>query len=139
MINRLLLKNGNTQITEVINYLVFGFLTFCISVLTYIFFSEYMYLKPVIANLYSWFFSVFFAFLTNRIWVFGASTNGVEGYLKQMLYFFIARMLTLLIEEVILYILITWLVYSNVVVKIVAQVVVIVLNYVISKLWIFKE
>ena len=48
-------------------------------------------------------------------------------------------MVTLVIEEIILLVFITWLGFNSMVVKVIAQVIVIVLNYVISKFWIFKD
>ena len=55
-----------------------------------------------------------------------------------MFSFFAGRLVTLLIEEVILFIFITWLGLPSMVVKIMAQIIVIVLNYIISKLFVFK-
>ncbi len=80
-----------------------------------------------------------FSFYTNRIWVFQASTNSISGFLKQMVSFYSGRVATLIIEEIILFILITYLQYNSMVVKIIAQVVVVILNYVISKLWVFRK
>ena len=56
-----------------------------------------------------------------------------------MLSFFGGRVVTLVIEEIILLVFITWLGFNSMVVKVIAQVIVIVLNYVISKFWIFKD
>jgi len=123
---------------EILSYLFFGGWTFLVSVLSYALFVTYCHLHELFANVVSWIIAVLFAFLTNRIWVFQASTNGIKEYLKQMVTFFVGRISTLLIEEAILCVFITWLAYPSVAVKIVAQVVVIVLNYVISKLWVFK-
>ena len=53
--------------------------------------------------------------------------------------FFGGRVVTLVIEEIILLVFITWLGFNSMVVKVIAQVIVIVLNYVISKFWIFKD
>ena len=54
-----------------------------------------------------------------------------------MVSFYSGRVATLIIEEIILFIFITYLQYNSMVVKIIAQVVVVILNYVISKLWVF--
>ena len=80
-----------------------------------------------------------FSFYTNRIWVFQASTNSISGFLKQMVSFYSGRVATLIIEEIISFIFITYLQYNSMVVKIIAQVVVVILNYVISKLWVFRK
>lgn len=48
-------------------------------------------------------------------------------------------MVTLVIEEIILLVFITWLGFNSMIVKVIAQVIVIVLNYVISKFFVFSE
>ena len=56
-----------------------------------------------------------------------------------MLSFYAGRLLTLGVEELLLFVFITWLGFNSMVVKILAQIVVIVLNYVISKLLVFRD
>ena len=120
---------------EVLLYLFFGGLTFIVSIATYAVFNVSMGINELIANVMSWVLAVLFAFATNRVWVFQAPTE----FLKQMLSFFGGRVVTLVIEEIILLVFITWLGFNSMVVKVIAQVIVIVLNYVISKFWIFKD
>lgn len=124
---------------EVLLYLFFGGLTFVISVVSYAAFTEGLGWNELIANLFSWVFAVLFAFFTNRIWVFQAAVKGGKAFLQQMLSFFGGRVFTLVVEEVILLIFITWLGLPGVWVKVAAQVVVIILNYVISKLFVFRK
>ena len=124
---------------EMLLYLFFGGLTFVVSVVTYGLFNIGMGLNELIANVISWIIAVTFAFFTNRIWVFNAPTNGAKEFFAQLISFFGGRVVTLVIEEVILLVFITWLHFPSMVIKIIAQVVVIVLNYVISKLVVFKK
>ena len=124
---------------EMLLYLFFGGLTFVVSVVTYGFFNIGMGLNELIANVMSWVLAVLFAFATNRVWVFQAPTHTITEFLKQMLSFFGGRVVTLVIEEIILLVFITWLGFNSMVVKVIAQVIVIVLNYVISKFFVFSE
>lgn len=124
---------------EVLIYLLFGFLTFVVSTLTFAVFNVKMDINELIATVLSWIIAVTFAFLTNRVWVFNAPTFGVLEYLKQMTSFFGGRVVTLIIEEVIIYIFVTTLKFDSMMIKIIAQVIVIILNYVISKLVVFKK
>lgn len=124
---------------EVLMYLFFGGLTFVISVLSYSYFDLICGWNELVANIASWVIAVLFAFLTNRVWVFRAPTHGVTEFLKQMVSFFAGRLLTLGVEEVLLFVFITKLHYPSIGVKVVAQVVVIVLNYIISKLLVFRD
>lgn len=124
---------------EMLLYLFFGGLSFIVSVATYAFFNVTVGMTAVIANIWSWIITVLFAFLTNRIWVFAAPTETILDFVKQMISFYAGRVVTLVIEEVILYVGIDVMGGNSIVVKVIAQVIVIVLNYVISKLWIFKK
>lgn len=98
-----------------------------------------MGINELVANVLSWIITVLFAFLTNRVWVFQSPTNEVSEFVKQMFAFYSGRVITLIIEEVILLVFITWLGFNSMVIKVIAQVIVILLNYVISKLVIFKK
>ena len=91
----------------------------------------------MIANVICWVVCVLFQYFTNRTWVFDGQVDSAAGFLKQMASFFGGRLFTLIVEEAILAVFITWLGFNSMAVKLVAQVVVIVLNYVISKLMFF--
>lgn len=124
---------------EALLYLFFGGLTFLISVLSFALLTDMLFLDALVSNVISWIIAVLFAFFTNRIWVFQAPTKTVGEFLYQMVSFFGGRVATLLLEELMIYVLITRLQFPNLPVKVVAQVVVIILNYVISKLFVFKK
>ena len=124
---------------EVLLYLLFGGLAFVVSIGTYAFFNVTVGINELVANILSWIITVAFAFFTNRVWVFNAPTESVTEFIKQTISFFGGRVITLVIEEVILLLFITILRFPSMPVKVVAQVVVIVLNYVISKVLVFKK
>ena len=63
----------------------------------------------------------------------------IAAFLKQIASFFGGRAFTLVVEEAILAIFITWLRFDSMIVKVSAQVIVIILNYVISKLIVFRK
>ena len=120
-------------------YLFSGGLTFLVSVATYGLFNIVCALNELLANILSWFIAVYFAYMTNRNYVFRVKYNDVRRHFRQMGDFFSARVLTLLLEELILFLFITKLGFSSMPVKIAAQFVVIVTNYILSKLYIFKK
>ncbi|RGT10451.1 GtrA family protein [Agathobacter rectalis] len=124
---------------ELLLYLFFGGLSFIVSIATYALFNVGMNINELIANVLSWIITVMFAFLTNRVWVFQSTTNGVAEFVKQMLVFYSGRVITLVVEEVILLVFITWLGFNSMLIKVIAQVIVILLNYVISKLVVFRK
>ncbi len=123
---------------EPLLYLFFGGLTTLISIFVFWLFNGPFGLNELVANLISWVLAVLFAFLTNKTWVF-KSTGQEKGFLQLMLSFYAGRLLTLGVEELLLFVFITWLGFNSMAVKIVAQIVVIILNYVISKLLVFRN
>ena len=124
---------------EILLYLFFGGCSFIISIVSYSIANISFGVNELIANIISWILAVVFAFFTNRIWVFQSGTHSGKAFLVQITNFFGGRILTLIVEEVIIFVFITILGLPSVAVKIAAQVVVIVLNYIISKLWVFKK
>ena len=105
----------------------------------YAFFNIQIGWNALVANIGSWILAVAFAYITNRIWVFDSNASTAADFLKEITSFVGGRVATLVIEELILFIFITNLGMNSMLVKIVAQVIVIVLNYVISKLIVFKK
>ena len=96
-------------------------------------------MDPMIANIFSWILAVLFAYITNRIWVFDSNAEDMNGILKEMVSFFGGRVATLLMEEVILYVGIKLLSMNSIGVKVSAQILVLIGNYLISKLFVFKK
>ena len=124
---------------EVLLYLFFGGLAFVVSMVTFALFNMAMRINELTANVLSWFITVLFAFCTNRVWVFQAPTESAAKFMEQMGAFYAGRVITLLVEEAILFVFITRLGCSSMGVKFVAQIIVIVLNYFLSKLLVFKK
>lgn len=126
---------------EMINYLIVGGLTTVVSLGTY-YFCVYTFLNPdnafqlQIANIISWISCVTFAYFTNRIFVFKSKRT---DKLKEAISFYGSRIATLLLEMGIMFIFVTILHFNDKIIKLVAQVVITILNYVLSKLLIFKK
>ena len=123
---------------EFILYLFFGGLTTLVSILSYAFCERVLGLDPLVANIISWILAVAFAYGTNRTWVFSRKADTRQGIFREIMAFFGGRIATLLVEEGIILVFITWLGLPAVPVKAAAQVIVIALNYVISKFFVFK-
>ncbi len=120
-------------------YLFFGGLAFLLSLFLFWLFHIAINMNELVANIWVWIICVMFAFTTNRIWVFNASTNSFLEFIKQLFSFFGGRLATLAFEEAMLFIFITKLSFGSMLIKLIAQVAVIVLNYFISKYMIFDR
>ena len=127
------------QHKEILLYLFFGGLTFIVSIGSYAFFEISIKLEPLIANIFSWILAVLFAYITNRIWVFENTARNFADICKEISSFFGGRIVTLVIEEIILYVGIEILSVNSIVVKVIGQIIVIVSNYFISKVLVFRS
>ena len=125
---------------EIIRYLIIGVLTTIVSLITY-YLCTYTFLNPnkgielQIANVISWIVSVIFAYITNRILVFKSKNNNI---IKEVISFTGSRVTTLLMDMLIMFIFVTTLHLNDKLFKLISQVVVIVMNYIFSKLFVFN-
>lgn len=126
---------------EIINYLIVGVLTTVVSLVTYYVcvltvFNPEDALELQIANITSWVCAVLFAYITNKIFVFKSKNKNI---LKEILSFVSARVLTLILDMLIMFVMVTSLGINDKISKLVVQVVVTILNYVFSKIFVFKK
>lgn len=126
---------------EVILYVVFGVLTTIVSLVTYYicvgtFLNAENAIQLQIANIIAWIISVAFAYITNRKFVF-ESTN--KNKLGEATKFVTSRIVTLLMDMFIMFLGVTLLKFNDGIIKIISQVIVIVANYVFSKIFVFKK
>ena len=134
-----LIKTLWKKYEEAMNYLFWGGVAFVLSVILFYLFANVMGLYEQIANILSWIICVVFTYLTNRFFVFKSKIKGLKRIGKEFSDFVTARILTLVMENLILFVMIDLLTIHNMIAKLVGQFVVIVSNYILSKLWIFKK
>ena len=121
---------------EIINYLIFGGLTTLISIITYALFAKVFHIDYLISNVLSWVLAVLFAYITNKIFVFESKS---KKNIKEITSFFFFRIVSLIMEMIILYVFVDMLHIDDLVTKIIAQIIVIVSNYIFSKVFVFKK
>ena len=124
---------------EVIMYLIFGVLTTIINIVTYYLFSNILNINYLVSNALAWILSVIFAYITNKIYVFESNTNKAMDVLKEIISFVGFRIVSGLIDMGFMYITVSILLLNDTIMKILSNVVVVILNYVFSKLFIFKK
>ena len=131
---------------EMLLYMLFGVGTAAIDIFTakvlYDTLSRSAFLKPsnnvVIANTASFILSVTFAFFTNKFFVFKSKSQNSRHIRKEAFKFFFARFLTFGLSLFGMVILVDSFTFDHDVAKIIVSIVVIILNYVFSKLIVFK-
>lgn len=126
---------------EIINYLIFGVLTTIVSLASY-YLLVYTILNPEkaielqIANVISWILSVLFAYITNRKYVFNSKNKNI---IKELTSFCGSRVLTLLLDMGIMFFFVTLLKGNDKIFKLISQILIVIGNYIISKLLVFKK
>ena len=124
---------------EGINYLIFGFLAFVFNYVLYYLFSKVLSLHYLVATGLSWALTVVFAYWTNRTFVFKSKNKDVKALFEEFVSFVGARVATELLEVALMFLMVDCAHLNEFISKFVCQVLVIVANYFLSKLWIFKE
>lgn len=119
---------------EVLSYLFFGGCTTLINILTF-WVLRLLKIGVYASNVGAWVVSVLFAFITNKLFVFESKGNA----LKEGVSFFIFRLISLVFDMGIMYLLVDVLNTNDLLSKVLANIFVIIINYVFSKIFIFKN
>lgn len=125
---------------EICNYLVVGALTTLVSLLSYFILSRILDINNnfnfILSNTISWILSVIFAYITNKIYVFETKNSNI---LKEFTKFISSRIITYLIDLLLMFIFVKVIFINNDISKLLVQVIILVLNYIFSKLIVFKK
>lgn len=120
---------------EIINYLFVGGCTTLVSILSFMLCRSFK-LDLVLSNIISWILSVIFAYFTNRIFVFKSDSS---NWKKEFITFSGGRVVTLILDTLLMIIFVNYLYFNDLISKIVVQLCVLVSNYIISKLFVFRK
>ncbi|MCL2019450.1 MAG: GtrA family protein [Oscillospiraceae bacterium] len=128
---------------EMLLYVIFGTLTTLVSFAAYFLFRWIFagYDTPI-SVVFSWICTVTFAFVTNRLFVFNSTTRGAE-LIKEAVLFYASRLLTLSVDLLMMFLLVDLTGLRGVLYEFAARcfvsVFVLILNYILSKVVIFKK
>ena len=120
---------------EIINYLIVGGLTTIVSILSYIIF-KLIIPNYITCTVLSWIAAALFAYFANRIFVFNSKN---KNKIKECINFISCRLLTLGIEIAVMFLFVDLIKIPDLISKISVQFIIVVLNYIFSKLLVFKE
>lgn len=133
------MKNYNKIISyEVLMYLIFGVFTTLVDFFTYFILDKFS-LTYIIKSIGAFICAVLFAFITNKTIVFKKQSKNMKEFIRELLYFYMARILSLAITILGLFILYEKLGINEYLSKAMLSVFVIVSNYIFSKIFIFKK
>lgn len=125
------------QYEEIINYIIAGGFGTVVNIGTFTL-CRMFGLDITISNVIAWVITIIFVYISNKFFVFKTGGRGKKESTREFIMFVLARLATLGIEIVLLNLTIEVMHINELVSKTVAQVVVIILNYVLSKLIVFK-
>lgn len=119
--------------------MIFGGLAFVVNYVVYAACVQGFGWDYQVGNVVSWIVAVCFAYWTNRTFVFKSKVKDVKGLGKEMSSFVSARLATLVMEVIVMWLLVDVLSIHDMIAKLIAQFLVIVTNYGVSKTIIFKK
>ena len=124
---------------EVISYLIFGVLTTVVNFIVYFLFARVFRVNDIISNVIAWVLSVLFAYITNKIYVFESKTTERKEIFREITSFFSCRALSGVMDVGLFALGVKLLAMNDLIMKIITQILVVILNYVFSKVFIFRK
>ncbi|MBA2884234.1 GtrA family protein [Clostridium beijerinckii] len=124
--------------SEGIKYIIFGVLTTLVNILTYLVLSKIGILY-VMSNSVAFILSIIFAFITNKIYVFNSKTLEIRNLIREGITFLCSRLATFVIDTALMILLIGILSINDFIAKCMVNIVVIIVNYILSKFIVFKD
>ena len=124
---------------ETITYGIAGVSTTIVNFIAYHLFCNILGIPNLIANAIAWVIAVAFAYVVNARWVFQDKQEDAAAESKKVVKFFGARIVTFGVEELGMFILVDLLKGHNLIMKAIVAVLVIILNYIFSKLFVFTK
>ena len=124
---------------DVIPYLFFGVCTTLVNIVVYWVIAYPLGFNTMFSTIVAWIASVFFAYITNRKWVFHSSACGIKEITREMWSFFACRLATGILDFVCMWLFVDILNFNDVVIKTLANILVIIFNYIASKIFIFRK
>ena len=124
---------------DILAYLFFGVLTTVVNYVVYLPCYNLLHLSAAFSNVIAWVAAVAFAYLTNKPFVFKSCDWSAKTVIPELTKFVGSRIVSGALETVIIFITVDLLLWNGNVMKLVTSVLVVILNYVASKLLVFKK
>lgn len=118
-------------------YAVFGVFTFVVNIEVYGLCYNVLKMSNVISTMIAWFVAVVLAYATNKVWVFDSKSFAPKVLLYELATFFSCRILTGILDVTIMYFAVDIMAWNGKLFKLISNVLVIILNFIASKLIIF--
>lgn len=133
------MKDLIVQHWEVLSYLIFGVLTTVVNYLVYLPVYNLLGLSAALSNAIAWVVAVAFAYLTNKPFVFKSHDWSAKTVIPELTKFVGCRVASGAAETLILLVTADVLCWNGNLWKLVTSVLVVILNYIASKLVVFRK
>ena len=124
---------------DILSYLFFGVLTTAVNYVVYLPCYNLLGLSAAVSNIIAWVAAVAFAYLTNKPFVFKSDDWSAQTVLPELAKFVGCRVGSGALETGIILVTVDWLAWNGNLMKLITSVLVVVLNYIGSKLLVFKK
>ncbi len=124
---------------EIINYLIFGVLTTIVNYVSYIILTKVCNIDYLVSTVIAQVISIIFAYITNKIFVFQSKNLSKKEFFREMFSFFGFRILSLFLDMGFMYLFVDMLHLNDIIMKLVSNVLIVIANYIFSKLFIFRK
>ena len=124
---------------DILTYLFFGVLTTVVNYAVYLPVYNFCGISAAVSNIIAWVVAVIFAFLTNKPFVFHSHDWSAKTVVHELTKFVSCRIASGVLETVILFLAVDCMAWNGNLWKLLTQVLVIIINYVGSKLLVFRN
>ena len=132
------MKKLINKYNEIIMYGIFGVLTTIINLLIF-YILDRLGVNVYLNNSIAWIISVLFAFITNKLYVFNSKDTSYKIIAKEGIAFFLARIFSYFVDMFTIFMIFQVMGINKMIAKIISNVIVIIINYLLSKIIIFKK
>ena len=124
---------------DILAYLFFGVLTTLVNYIVYLPCYNLLHFSAAVSNVIAWVAAVVFAYLTNKPFVFKSYDWSARTVIPELTKFVGSRIVSGALETAIIFVTVDWLCWNGNIMKLVTSVLVVVINYIASKLLVFKK
>lgn len=124
---------------EILLYILFGGLTTLVNIASYLIFAKALNVEYLPSTIIAWILAVVFAYITNKIWVFNNYNYKIGHMAKEFASFVLCRLFSLGVDVSIMWVGVDILKIDDLFTKMAANIVVVLINYILSKLIIFRK
>ncbi len=124
---------------EIITYVVFGVITTLVNMVSFGFFFNILGVHNLISNAIAWVIAVLFAYFVNKLFVFHSHTETLAQVAREFWLFIAARAFSFVVDELGMWLLVNVLAVNSGISKIAVNIIVMIMNYFFSKVFIFKQ